>query len=454
MKKRILSIFIAVCLLVMCCIPQVSAVAIIDDAAISLAAVLLTGCGVTLPFAAGSDGVKTLVTDFLESNAQTREYIGLHAQAIVGGQLKVTRAFLDGMTTFYDVVKTYFATAFASADHTMTVTIPSTIGASYSGPASTLVSGNQKVSVDYSKAMALQFHDKSVGVKKTFYLTIKSAAVSGKYDIYIDGVLKHQNVSSGNVGGWVSVQTFSGMRADRALFCGRCPIGSDLYWWETKYTDTASGYSGFLIDQTDVVITPNLTVVNPAIDAGLTGADVLTGWSRGAESIDDPDAERKPAIVIPADILLGLQDKVASDVWPTTDAGTGGEVVGDTTGILNGIKDLVGGIGSAIGSLGDSIAGFFDSPADFELDMDGFKDIIIPQKFPFCIPFDFVNSIRSFAQNPKNYELKIDVDTQYFKVNHVVDLSPFSFFFAFFRYGATVWFAIVLITKTRSMIKW
>ena len=127
---------------------------------------------------------------------------------------------------------------------------------------------------------------------------------------------------------------------------------------------------------------------------------------------------------------------------------------GAAVGEQAGTGEQTGSDAGTLDKIGTAIAGFFDSPADFTLNFDGFKNLGLKDHFPFCIPFDFANAIKVFAASAADYKLSIDLDTQYFHVHHVVDLSPFQLPIAFFRYGATIWFIVILISKTRDLIKW
>lgn len=137
------------------------------------------------------------------------------------------------------------------------------------------------------------------------------------------------------------------------------------------------------------------------------------------------------------------------------------------TGILSGIRDLVGDIAGAItGTLSDLLTGiktgidsiattlgnFFDV-SQFELDFSPFQ-IGLTKIFPFCIPFDFFNGIKLFAQQADNFSFDIKLDTDYFKIDHSVDLSHFKVPFAFFRFVAVFWFSYILISRTRDFMKW
>lgn len=86
--------------------------------------------------------------------------------------------------------------------------------------------------------------------------------------------------------------------------------------------------------------------------------------------------------------------------------------------------------------------------------MDGFRNLAIADKFPFCIPFDMVDSVKQFAATAADYQFRIKFDTQYFSVDHTVDLTPIAVPLAFFRYIVCVWFVWVLMSRTHDLMKW
>ena len=86
--------------------------------------------------------------------------------------------------------------------------------------------------------------------------------------------------------------------------------------------------------------------------------------------------------------------------------------------------------------------------------MDGFRNLVIKDKFPFCIPFDMVDSVKQFAADAADYRFRVKLDTQYFSVDHVVDLTPLAVPLAFFRYIVVTWFVWVLLSRTRDLMKW
>lgn len=89
-----------------------------------------------------------------------------------------------------------------------------------------------------------------------------------------------------------------------------------------------------------------------------------------------------------------------------------------------------------------------------ELDFSPLYNISFADRFPFCIPFDFVKSVKMFSQQAKDPDFTIDLDTRFFSVHHTIDFSPFMFYVSFFRYVVCIWFIFILIFKTRDLMKW
>ena len=153
-----------------------------------------------------------------------------------------------------------------------------------------------------------------------------------------------------------------------------------------------------------------------------------------------------------ADVIADLGDTYADtmDTVISDQLADISQAVGDTSMNVSGIRGLLASILATITTFFDNI---FDISA-FQLDFDGFKNLILVDRFPFCIPFDLVNCVSAFAHNASNFTFDIELHTAFFDIDHTVDLSPFVFYFGFFRYVATIWFTILLINKTKSMIKW
>lgn len=185
----------------------------------------------------------------------------------------------------------------------------------------------------------------------------------------------------------------------------------------------------------------------PSVDTD-TGEAVFpadAAYTKDAVSVPYPtDADGVKVPDIPYDKVVDQSTgKALDDTGTDTDnpskPGEGTDT-GSNTGLLQKILDL--------------LKNFFDSPSDFRLNMDGFRNLAIKDKFPFCIPFDMVDSVKQFAADAADYQFRVKLDTQYFKVDHVVDLTPLAVPLAFFRYLVVAWFAWVLMSRTHDLMKW
>lgn len=307
------------------------------------------------------------------------------------------------------------------------------------------------------------------------YLSIKStngASVSNKV---FNGWVVMSDISDARIVGYV-------VRRFDANESGVKAIASYVYDGITKYTYTDVPRVG----GTTLYISDSYMQSHDYM-----GSSITSGWYVGKVTdtptwydiptdaiIKSPDGITQSedlADAAPADVLRPnydlSQDKIDTfpvdvpypDVQTGVDAGAGvgegegegtGEGAGEGAGLWDWLKNLLKDIFDAIKSILAAIVGFFDTPADFRLNFDGFKNMRLPTRFPFCIPFDFVNAIRVFARNAQDFQFRIDLETSYFQIHHVVDLTPFILPIAFFRYTACIWFGLVLINKTRDLIKW
>lgn len=147
-----------------------------------------------------------------------------------------------------------------------------------------------------------------------------------------------------------------------------------------------------------------------------------------------------------------------SDI-PDVIAGTGTITgTGEGTGIFEGIGSLVlnipfvGTIASTLSGILEAIRGFFDV-SKFDLNFDSLK-IGLTKVFPFCIPFDFFNAIKMFSSDASAFVFDINLETEYFTIDHTVDLTPFRLPILFFRYVVVFWFGFILISRTKDFMKW
>lgn len=198
-------------------------------------------------------------------------------------------------------------------------------------------------------------------------------------------------------------------------------------------------------------------VINPSLDHAGEGEGDIGGDVTGDLTADGS------AI---SGAITGLWDWLKGILQSILDAIKA--IPGLITGLLQSIWDAIKSLPAAIASAFSTaltaildavlaipavIASIFDV-TQFQLDFTPFKSLVIKDKFPFCIPFDFRNAVKSFASTASDYQMRIDLETSFFEIHHTVDLSPFVVPIAFFRYAACVWFTLVLITRTKDLMKW
>lgn len=166
--------------------------------------------------------------------------------------------------------------------------------------------------------------------------------------------------------------------------------------------------------------------------------------------------------VLASDVIVGMSAaNVRANSGVNTDvvAGTGTITgTGEGTGIFEGIGSLVldipiiGTIASTLSGILEAIRGFFDV-SKFDLNFDSLK-IGLTKVFPFCIPFDFFNAIKMFSSDASAFVFDINLETEYFTIDHTVDLTPFRLPILFFRYVVVFWFGFILISRTKDFMKW
>ena len=193
-----------------------------------------------------------------------------------------------------------------------------------------------------------------------------------------------------------------------------------------------------------LVKAPDLPTVDTGTGAVSWPSDAV--YNKDAIALPYPiDAAGQKVADIPFDVPV---DQTTGKTLDDADTGTDTDKPGTDT-------DKPGtDTGGLLGQIVALLKNFFDSPSDFRLNMDGFRNLVIKDKFPFCIPFDMVDSVKQFAADAADYQFRVKLDTQYFKVDHVVDLTPLAVPLAFFRYLVVAWFAWVLMSRTHDLMKW
>lgn len=207
---------------------------------------------------------------------------------------------------------------------------------------------------------------------------------------------------------------------------GGSSVGSVSIPLAPDYIPAGSG-SKPLDSACDVVVPGGLINADTgALDSDLVGTMTPDAVRDASTDTDVPDVG----------ILTGIRD-----------------IVGNIAGTISGtIADLLTAIQSGISSIADTLARFFDV-SNFSLDFSPFQ-IGLTKVFPFCIPFDLYNGVKLFAVQSSDFSFDIKLDTDFFKIDHTVDLAPFKLPIMFFRYIVVFWFSWILISRTRDLMKW
>lgn len=301
----------------------------------------------------------------------------------------------------------------------------------------------------------------SDGVKHTLICSKESDGYYVKH--YVDGVIRN---STGGLSGIADYAIYlhyfnSSHDVEMRLAYLDSDAWSNYGYWTDVFDVPASGSvsSGAAVSVNKDLVVGGSDLAYPSDDylvkmPDIPSVDTATGEVTYPDSIAyTKDAVAAPYPIgddgvkvpdIPFDIPVDqTSGKPMDDTGTDTDTpskpgeGTG---TGSNTSLLQKILDL--------------LKNFFDSPSDFRLNMDGFRNLAIKDKFPFCIPFDMVDSVKQFAATASDYQFRIKLDTQYFQIDHTVDLTPLALPLAFFRYLVVVWFVWVLMSRTHDLIKW
>jgi len=181
--------------------------------------------------------------------------------------------------------------------------------------------------------------------------------------------------------------------------------------------------------------------------ANVTATEIQTTFETEVE----PEPTTAPTTGEYAGVLSGISSKVESiGSWLTN---TYNSAVNVLTGAVTGIGTAVSSIATTVSNV-LSLEWWTDFFTVKSLDFSGLQNLVVFDKFPFCIPFDLIDTVKLFAVSASQPVFDININTEYLKVNHTIDLTPYNFYIAFFRYFVVVVFTLFLIGKTQSLIKW
>lgn len=177
----------------------------------------------------------------------------------------------------------------------------------------------------------------------------------------------------------------------------------------------------------------------PSASSGSVSIPWTGGYAPGYEG--EKELDDSTGIVVPGKLIHDgvIDSDFVGTLTPDAVRETSTDVPSD--GILDWVK-----------SIAETLGKFFDV-SEFTLDFSPFE-IGLSKVFPFCIPFDFYNGIKLFSAQAADFSFDIKLDTDYFKIDHTVNLTPFKLPILFFRYIVVFWFSWILISRTRDLMKW
>lgn len=171
-----------------------------------------------------------------------------------------------------------------------------------------------------------------------------------------------------------------------------------------------------------------------------------------------------PGVYNPGAVVgkVGYQDIPASFPLPGAVAPPISPPIDPDAGFLQRVLDWLSSIWSKIASIPGAIlfgiTSFFTKVFDvtqFKLDFSPLKNAGIQNKFPFCIPFDLYNVLKTVLK-PGAVDFHVKLDTVYFKIDYMLPINEpiFQLVRNFFRWSALFGFIISLIRGTKNLIKW
>lgn len=422
--RTCLSLLLCVLILSMAVVPPepAHAIAVVDDAVYLLLGTILIGGGLVV---ADQSGLDTAIAGFYES-------LPAEFKDALADSANITKYLVNGFTLSdfgtdaLAAVKNYFANLSVSSE------IDATTGFS-------------PVSITPS----ITFTPASIptsGINQFYYL-------DGRYrfDIDINGRITVYRMYNGayRKGYGCGIPNYNCTFFYMTFSFGYGPLDSDCPNQLTLlYTES---YIDHKIDEHMIV---NTAVWDPGfffpIDNALPttyGNSTFFPTATGADALQADTGLKAPAL--PGQLIGAGAGAVRGDVTaPPIDPPI--DPPADQTWPFK--IPILGDILSALKAIISAIAGFFDV-SKFDLDLSPLK-VKLSSVFPFCIPFDFKNVISAFSAQPTDFQFKIDLDTSYFSVHHIVDLSPFRIPILFFRYIVIATFCIILMTKTKEYMKW
>jgi len=169
------------------------------------------------------------------------------------------------------------------------------------------------------------------------------------------------------------------------------------------------------------------------------GQDVITDW--GLEDVTDKD-------------MVALPDGVFSHAGEIDGATTG---EGAIAGYLGGLGAIMGGVLAHVKALPTTMANTISNTVvgTGNLDFSKLRNCGLVTVFPFCIPFDIVDGIKSFSADGVAPEFTLSFEGTIMSVapDIVIDMSKFEVLAKIIRFFVFIGFALGLAKLTRGLIK-
>ena len=170
-------------------------------------------------------------------------------------------------------------------------------------------------------------------------------------------------------------------------------------------------------------------------------------------------------ITVPGDVVVPPGDIVVPPdvVVPGENTGLIGEIAQGVRSIADSIVDgfsgVLDGMSSFADSVVDTVSDIFVPPVDSTSEID-FSPLYISlqNKFPFCLPFDFINIINDFNSEVHEPIFYVNMNAFNYKnnarsdVGFYIDFTEFEKLFKILRYFILISFIVFIIFVTRKII--
>lgn len=257
-------------------------------------------------------------------------------------------------------------------------------------------------------------------------------------------VLRLQYYKASGVGFVVYTQAFAEPSIDGFNTTGSVPVSGGASFGGVAWGDSSSAHYVGNVFSGAMTFSDSLAVSHELVPCD--------SW---VKQWDDAKAEKRQVGIIAGKDLTGYD--TVSDVYaPDTGLVTGLEtptvdvpVTGDLTGIAKGLSDILSKLKALPTAISTAVIG------KGTLNFDKFKDIKFSGVFPFCIPFDLINSFKVFNVPPVEpvWVVEFSKTPMVGMPDFVIDMTEYDWLFSIGRFFAYISFVIGLILITRNIIK-